>query len=358
MTDSDARTTPILRATEALIDLVEPRIRGSASRAIACARAIERRGGLADAEALLPVFLAVPARGEYLLGPLMFAGDASVARRLLDACCDERGLRPGMPAGLLHLFGYHGLTEALPILWRYARGDAEVCGSYNEVARTNGPAVRGLLHLPCDPIRDEIEEAVRSCVGRGYFPAFLPALAARTGNPDLLATLDVIRCAGPAEQDEGIVLGTALFGEAGRARFEELVWTGTDSEVFDGLCIQGISVADVFDAWRERVETGVDPIRGLYVLQALLWYRQSTWHTGFRFAPHPPDTFVELYERIFAPASDDDDRAPLPRLAGRHLGRGTDAQDFVVQFDLLEQAYRGRMEEELLLAEGPLHGYG
>lgn len=337
----------MLRATTFLINRLDGRAEGGAAAAEAASRVVERLGSLADAEALLPVFLADPRqRARHLLRPLLFQGDARIARRLLEACCDERGLLPGMPVELLHLFGYHGLEEAQAMLWGYARWDGAWRGDEREVfPRTHEPAVLGLLHLPCDGIREEIEEAIHACASREYYPFSLPALAIKTGRIEMIDLLWRMGEEGRPLWRDGLALGIALFGEATRERFRAMLWSPkwAGPELFDGLCLLGITIGDVFEEWRARVESGEDPVRGLYLLNELLFCRLGEWHTGLRFAPAMPATHAQEYERIFARGGS----TKIHELARRCLG--ADAGEF--QFDVLDQSYRDRIDEEAVLGE-------
>lgn len=351
----------MLNATRQLIGMCTGAVTGSWYLENACARVIARRGTRADADALLAAFLDAPSERERLIAPLTYIGDADAARTLLERCCDEQGLRPGVPDGVLHCLGYHGVEEAEALLWGYASGDP-VFRTENEWSAATA-AVHGLLHLPCDGIRDRIGPAVRECVGQNLFPEYLPALAYKTGDPALLDTLWQIAETASTDCNGGLILGVALYAEAGRERFAELTWspgwsaadtgTGSVNALHAGMCVLGIPLREVYDEWVRRLAAGDDDTHGLFMLMNLAGTRLGSWHTGLRFAPGPPDTVTDVHERLTrwsTPWEDDSFSA----LARRQLARVEHpAADAIVQeIEGLEQQLRIRMEEELLLAEG------
>lgn len=351
----------MLKATRFLIESATGARRISWPVEHACTRAVIRRGSIDDAAALLEAFLAAPAERGRLLDALMFVADERMARAVLKACCDGRGLREGMPAKVLHLAGYHGLVEAQPMLWGYASGDPDFEADNEWDA--NAAAVRGLLHLPCDGLKEEIADAIHECVGESLFPEFLPALAAKTGDAAMVDTLWEIGEGASTDCNGGVLLGFAMFGEKGRARLEQAMWsphweafdtgTGSVGALFDAMCVLRMPLGDVYEQWKRRLEEGGDQTQGVFLLTNLLRTRLRHSHTGLRFAPHPVDDAVAVHERLFAWSTPhrDDSFGALVRQAFERVGHQW-TEDFVRDIDALEEQLRLRVEEELLVADG------
>ncbi|WP_093157648.1 hypothetical protein [Saccharopolyspora antimicrobica] len=142
---------------------------------------VVRHGSLADAEALLPVFLAAPEERAELVRVLARHGDTALAERLLAECVDAGRLRPGVPAEVLRALGILESENAEELLWTYAANPDD--------HDTGLHAALGLLHLPCTGVREEIARALEKHEGRAFFPEFLPALATKTQDPSWLQRL-------------------------------------------------------------------------------------------------------------------------------------------------------------------------
>jgi hypothetical protein len=117
----------------------------------------------------------------------------------------------------LHALGFLGFVEARDALWTCARNDPDYYA--------HRAASLGLLNLPCEGLEHEIEAAIRGCEGKNLFPEFLPLLAHKVNNPELLRTIfDVGRTTASTDCNGGIVYGVTLFGEAGRPYFDQLLF--------------------------------------------------------------------------------------------------------------------------------------
>lgn len=350
----------MLKATDELIAAGPGAAGAGWQRAGELVRVIGHLGTRADADALQAHFLDDPARNDFVLPVLERHGDATLARQLLYATTDARGLLPDMPAGLLRTFGYHGLSETRAMLWGYARTDP-AWRSGNEHS-TSTAATYGLLHLPCDDLADEIDAEIRSYVGRNLFPEYLPALAASTGRARLLDVLWQIADTASTDCNGGLILGTALYGEHGRARFHELMWsdaweaangsTGSVHALLDGTYVLGIRIADVAAEWKRRLDAGERPLHGFVLVEGLLEARLRSWHSGLRFADTPPDGVADLHASLFrwsTPMEDDS----VPAIARRAL----DADGYPFTDELvdhlsgLEEVLLARSTEELMLRE-------
>lgn len=342
----------MLHATHLLIDALTT---SGSDYAVAAAAAltVERFGSRADADALLPVFLEQPVGRSLAIPALARLGDAALARRLFDACCDEHGLREAVDPQLLYCFGYHQLMAARPIVWGYARLDPALRYRARSIPGENRPAVMAMLHMPCDDMRAEIEAAIRLfCNTDVLFPEYLPALAAKTGSRDLLAVIHERGGLGEIDFIGGFALGVALYGAAGRDRFRDLIWAPEwkavgDTDIFDGMCALGMSVADVFDDFRSRETALASPWRGVDLVATLLRYRIDEWHGPFRFVRYPPDDLLTLRTRLFLGRDGGRGDDTLQAAAARHFGVDSLQSARVEE---LEQRLMQRYEMELLAA--------
>lgn len=342
----------ILEATHRLID-------GSASAGVhwrereVLVRTVIRLGSIEDARALWQAFVHEPERFRDTVPALMAHADEAMATGIFAAMTTADGrLREGGPAELLHLFGYCGIAQAERMLWEYARGD----GTWTSECE---PAVRGLLHLPCTSLRGEITATILGYRGESLFPEYVPALAAKTGRSDLLEVLVEMGDTASTDCNAGIVLGIALYGDAGRDRFSEAIWspaweaggtgTGTVRATHDGLCVLGLSLRELFAEWERRAGEGADPLHGAVLLTNLLRERLQRPHTGLRFAPQPPDTFADVHAALYGVA----DTGTFASVARKTL----EATDYpftdllVLEIETLEEAVLARMAEDAAIAE-------
>lgn len=212
----------MLSVTRELIDGIRAAPPGALSAdVLARARVgvVARDGGLEDANALLDVFLEDPTdyQRACALDAVMRTGDRDTARRLAAACLAGETLKEGVQEAVLHALGFLGYAEVRDVLWRCARDTLDY---YRQKS-----AALGLLNLPCDGLEAGIEVAIRACAGKSLFPEFLPALASKVGNPELLPfLLDLGRTTASTDCNCGLVYGIALFGAAGRPYFDQLLF--------------------------------------------------------------------------------------------------------------------------------------
>jgi hypothetical protein len=194
---------------------------------------------------MVAAFLEDPA-DDLLVRPIMAHGTRDDGARLFDACVRRGALREGVTPTVLHALGYLRYEPARDLLVRHALGVDHAA---------NTAAVLGLWHLPLGEARQAIHAGILACRGKNLFPELLPALAVRTGDPSLVETLYEMGC-GEASTDcnGGLVLGIALHGPTGRARFEQLLddprWeadaaaTGTRGYTWLGMRAQRLSLAE------------------------------------------------------------------------------------------------------------------
>ena len=308
-------------------------------------RVIRRRGAVADAEAVLDAFLVDPDARAWLLPIVRALGDGGTARRLFDACVDGEALRDGMPSGVLHCLGHLGYAPAEPVLWRHAIAEP----SDHYVVQD---ACLGLLDLPCRALGPAIAKALSGHEGDNLFPEFLPALAAKTGNPLWLPRL--VRWGrdhASTDCNGGLLLGIALFGD--RPAFEAVLWdprweadagaTGARRWAYAGARALHIEMAELHAAVRARPEP-----HALRVLTALLACWVEPPALDLACAPPPRDTARDLQRLLFrwsTPHRDDGLRGLAhDTIADRHD---------VIHDELaeLERLLRRRASHELELAE-------
>ncbi|WP_406835115.1 hypothetical protein ACICHK_01225 [Streptomyces sp. AHU1] len=312
------------------------------------AEAVLRHGGPADAEALLPLFLSAPAAHEALVPVLARHGDRRLAARLLEATVDGGRLRDGVPSDVLHAVGRLGYAPATSLLWEHVDGSHHV----------SRDACLGLLHLPCEDLRDAITEALEKHEGAALFPEFLPVLTPKTEDP---AWLDRLVAWGEnhasVDCNGGLILGISLHGDRARTAFTRLLWddrweacgtsTGSALWTYAGTRVLGLGLPQLYADLRARLRTCADPdVRGdaLRSFVTLLRLRCADVRTGVEAAEARPENFDTLYGVLFAPAPDDNDT--LTELADRVFGSDGPLSDEVRD---LEDALRTAAEHEWAL---------
>lgn len=286
------------------------------------AEAVLRHGGSADAEALLPLFLSAPAAHEALVPVLARHGDRRLAERLLEATVDGGRLRDGVPSGVLHAVGRLGYTPATPLLWEHV-------GDSHYVSRD---ACLGLLHLPCEELRDTIAETLEKHEGAALFPEFLPVLAPKTQDP---AWLDRLVAWGEnhasVDCNGGLILGISLYGDPARTAFTRLLWdarweacgtsTGSALWTYAGTRVLGLGLPQLYADLRARLHNCAAPDVQWCALRSfvtLLRLRCGDAWTGVKAAEAPrPESCDTLYSVLFTPTTDGS--ATLAELADRVL---------------------------------------
>ncbi|MFE1290876.1 hypothetical protein [Streptomyces sp. NPDC058751] len=312
------------------------------------AEAVLRHGGPADAQALLPLFLSAPAAHEALVPVLARHGDRRLAARLLEATVEGGRLRDDVPSGVLHAVGRLGYAPAAPLLWEHVDGSHHV----------SRDACLGLLHLPCEELRDAIGEALEKHEGSALFPEFLPVLAPRTEDP---AWLDRLVAWGEdhasVDCNGGLILGISLHGDRARAAFTRLLWndrweacgagTGSALWTYAGTRVLGLGLPRLYAGLRARLRASADPDVRRDVLRSfvtLLRLRCADVWTGVAAAEVRLESCDTLYDVLFSPAADDGDT--LAELADRVFGGDDPLSDEVRD---LETALRAAATHEWVL---------
>ncbi|GCE51092.1 hypothetical protein EI42_04924 [Thermosporothrix hazakensis] len=306
----------VLQTTRKLIDLYQCVSIHSAIARTYCAT-IALYGSAQDAEALLSLFLQNPGRREELLLPIRVLGGPELAQRLFMASFQEDILRDDMPEEVLLSLGYMEFQPAEQALWYYARqGVPEAC--------------LGLLHLPCAGLRADIEAEIRQCFGKSWWQSeFLPALAVKTGRPQLAKELFVLgSTTASTDCNSGLVLGIALYGEQGRPFFENLLWDcfwnagdqATVAYTAIGCRLLDISLLDLFEQVKLRLQYEQEQRQKIHYCKLLLSLlecfalHESAFSPLLKFVPEGRDNAQELYQALFC------GRSGLPELIRAHLG--------------------------------------
>ena len=267
---------------------------------------VSLRGGPVDAEALPPVLLADPAANGDLIDPIARHGDAAMVRRLYERFVDGDRLVDGADPHLLWAFGWAGLEEARPMLFRHA------CEPNWDTAPA---AVDGLVHLSPDGMEDQVRAAVETCVGRSLFAEYLPALAGWIGDAGLLDRFLVDD--GKAELPStdclaGVILGVGLLGPAGRQRLHDLFWANHYPMIWGdqpdatgrAMRMTGLGVADLAAELRARLAASeAAPPFWWFVLVRVMAEHQIATHDEpppWRFLP-PSERPLDLHRALFGP---------------------------------------------------------
>ncbi len=309
----------MLTTTERLLTSHEAR----PARRRAALVTIRRHGSDADAAALLPVFLADPAANGDLLPVLATHGDTAMAEPLLAACVEDGWLKPEMPEDVLQVVGCLGYEPATRLLWNHLSID-----DYS----TPVAACLGLTHLPCTELAGEIDAALREHHFKNLFPEYLPALAAKTGDPAWPARIydwgsrgnGLNHPGASTDCNGGLLVGLALSGDT--ALFERALWnahwecyssaTGTIRAAYGGTRVLGLDAARLYPA-AVSDDGGVDSrANAVLVLANLLRMSLENPWLGLPGATPPRDAAADLYDLVFA------GERPLDKVASEVVADG------------------------------------
>lgn len=290
---------------------------------------IARHGDLSDAQELFGLYLANPKREE-LLEPIRKLGNAEIGTELFRRCFDRNDAQMGELIELYHTVGYLGCQEALPRLWEKAsKGDYFDCQG----------ASLGLAHLDCTSIKNEIAEEIRKLKGQSSFNEFLPLLAFKTEDESFIEELflwgDGDTYGSTASQDcnGGLIVGVALFGDKGKVKFEEILWspkwqtvdsgTGSCFWAYQGMLLLRYRFADLLDQIKRQADNGADDRQIEYEVSVLLKLIDiqisSSEIARFKFAPTPLDGWQQMKDFLDSDFSDE----------SKNLKWGNSLYDFV-----------------------------
>ncbi len=177
--------------------------------------AIARLGGSEDEAAVRARFLDDMTGRPELLSVLFALGTDETAAALFEAAFVGGKPVADVPDDVLRCIGRLGHAPALRPLWEIARG-----ARWSSAANA---ACLGLLDLDLSPVAGEVVEAVLALRGLPLVNENLPMLAARIGRPEMLDVLLAMGRHVSTDCNGGLILGVALFGEAGRPSFETIL---------------------------------------------------------------------------------------------------------------------------------------
>jgi hypothetical protein len=265
---------------------------------------IAREGSPADVPLLMGLFRSYPDGRDAVVKTISALGDETTARELSDLCIVDGKLKPEMPSEALQALGYLGYQSARDVLWRYA-----ISNDYYP----SRAACIGLLHLDLSGMEKDIEQAIQAYCDQRLFPEFLPLLAHRTGNARLLSKLYRWgEYSASTDCNGGLILGIALFGQAGLPYFKRLLWseaweayasaTGSGYWLEEGRRYLGLRLIDLYREFQKR--QGRDPAKSqryhdLMVLKNFLWHTCRRTKGEIRRIPPDTESYLQLYETLF-----------------------------------------------------------
>ncbi len=317
---------------------------------------IASKGASDDLSLLMDLFRTHPDGRAGLVKTISQLGDATTAQELYALCVADGKLKPEMPVEVLHALGYLSYQPACPLLWSYAGSDDYY---------TCRHACAGLLHLDLAGLEGKIEQAIRAHYGQNLFPEFLPLLAYRTGKVRLLPRLyHWGEHAASPDCNGGLILGTALFGQAGLPYFKRLMWseaweayasaTGSGYWLEQGRRFLGLQLVDLYHEFQKRRKQDLPKSQRYHDLMVLKNFLQHTCQrakSDLRFIPAESESYLQIYETFFVGT----DPAGLETLTQavdelRRLYDEPSHQNY--GFDELESMLRHLALEEVRQAQG------
>lgn len=314
---------------------------------------VARRGGPEDAEALLPRLLSADEPDWSLVDPVVRCGDRAMVEALYDRFVKDGELVEGADPDLLWAFGWAGLEQARPMLFR----------SVLEMDWDRPPrALDGLVHLSPEGLQDQVRAAVRPLVGQSLFAEFVPALAGWIGEAELLDPFVYYDGRTPTPSTScmsGVVLGLGLLGAAGRSRLHHLFWDSQYPIIWDdaaratGMAMRmtGLTVADLAAELHARLAASDErPEHWWFVLVHSMARHHAAEHgapPAWRFLP-PVEPALDLFHAVFGPGDGWTDDS-LPDLATKRLG--LDAEWLSGEIHDLRRPILDLVARDVLLAE-------
>ncbi|APQ57371.1 MULTISPECIES: hypothetical protein [Paenibacillus] len=334
----------MMDATAGLIDMFSSGKKLDASIISAYTDVVARYGTMEDAWELYRLFVEDPhhyIRG-LLLQPIMRCGDVTLAQDMYERYVQNQSSPEHIPDGVLYVLGYLGYVEAAADL----------------VALVNGPygvasvdACLGLVHLPCEPYREQLAAELEKALDQNLFNELLPLLSFKCTTEDMIPRLvhwgeqhASVDC------NAGIIAGIALFGEGQKDTIRSILWnpfweahgTATGSCVWSYFAMQHVGltfrelVQDIksYDASKEDVQALE---YRLDVLYEMLELKLSYTARPIRFARSNEESFGQLYSDLFSWSNEHHDDSIIGWM-NEQLG---------VEHRLLERYYELRKRVEI-----------
>lgn len=264
----------------------------------------------------------------------MRCGDVTLAQDMYERYVRNQASPEHIPDGVLYVLGYLGYVEAAVDL----------------VALVNGPygamsvdACLGLVHLPCEPYREQLAAELEKALNQNLFNEFLPLLSFKCTTEDMIPRLvhwgeqhASVDC------NAGIIAGIALFGEGQKDTIRSILWnpfweahgTATGSCVWSYFAMQHVGltfrelIQDIksYDASKEDVQALE---YRLDVLYEMLELKLSYTARPIRFARSNEESFGQLYSDLFSWSNEHHDDSMIGWM-NEQLGVSTDCwNDFM-----------------------------
>ncbi|URJ47724.1 hypothetical protein MF628_002424 [Paenibacillus polymyxa] len=334
----------MMDATARLIDMFGSGKKLDAIIISAYTDVVARYGTVEDAWELYRLFVEDPhhyIRG-LLLQPIMRCGDVTLAQDMYGRYVQNQASPEYIPDGVLYVLGYLGYVEAAADLV------ALVNGPYGAVSVD---ACLGLVHLPCEPYREQLAAELEKALDQNLFNEFLPLLSFKCTTEDMIPRLiHWGEQRASVDCNAGIIAGIALFGEGQKDTIRSILWnpfweahgTATGSCVWSYFAMQHVGltfrelVQDIksYDASKEDVQ--VLEYR-LDVLYEMLELKLSYTARPIRFARSNEESFGQLYRDLFSWSNEHHDDSIIGWM-NEQLG---------VEHRLLERYYELRKRVEI-----------
>lgn len=288
-------------------DLIRYLSRGSSSRdstlITTYVHVIGQCGTKADADYLLPVFLAEPFHFYHsLLFPVFQKfGDLQTAEALFKACMVSGRLHEDAFPEVLEVLGDLNYAPVKEILIHYALNPESdhYTGKY---------AVAGLLNFDCRDIQQQIVAGIEACYGKHLFSEFIPALVCKlTDRVPVLAKLYELGNDGIPSVDcmGGIIQAFSLCGKEGEPYFRKMLfnpyWGALDSgtgnawHTYCGMQRLAIGFKDLY----AEVKGLVDPAQKWYAVEALLALLEIKV-TERSAVKSSGESYLQIYEALYS----------------------------------------------------------
>lgn len=267
---------------------------------------IVKHGGIEDAKALFELWMALPKdyRNELLLRGIGAHGDTELAQRLYSYSIERGKLKAGLPDETLLTVGSMGVEKATEELLQMVSID-------NWYVSAN--ACLGLLHLSCASCEEEIREMLKASFGKGLFEEFLPVLAHKVADRNIVPELfEWGETTASVDCNAGLILGIACFGVEEKETIRRILWSpnweahGTGTGTFYWTCIAmqhvGLTFAEMVEDVKkigEQAGAERDLKYMLDVLETLMLHRLTHSYNPIRFMKNSEETTVEWHNALF-----------------------------------------------------------
>lgn len=296
-------------------------------------------GSEADAQALLPYYLAQPGDLDHaqILPVINRFGNTQMAEKIYRAVTTNHRLNKGVDESVLELFGALGYEPARPLLVYYALEQQP----YNYYLSQY--AVLGLLHFNLSDLQSLIKSNIEKCYGQSLFPEFMPALVSKleaSEQGDVLQKLyELGENTASTDCISGIVLGFSLCGNSGAPYFWQALFnphwelglgsTGARHYTYKSLQNLGITFGEIY----KKVKSMEDTDAQRYALSILL--EMLEMKTGEPMVEAAPETFVDIYTHLFS-------------WKGHNLTHLADKLDISEEASRIEALLQQKLNEEML----------